>query len=285
MKIKSIIGMALCVSLLSVGLSSCGKGEKSKKNETSGKTSSAKEDVLTPNSEKDFKYTLTEDGTGVCITEYIGTGAKIIIPETIEGLPVKEVTGLAVKNHEYGEKYWSDLYGKWVSPKENITITHISFPDTVEKSDIPLSSFNALVYLKISAGLKQFGKENPWDNEVFDGKTNKEVFKQKYGIYENCKKLKTVILPEGVTYVDGFNGCESLEKIELPSTVNRFGDFAFRNCKNLSEVVIPESVTACTFGTRQGYTDFIDPSYAFEGTNLNLTTQAKIKSLGYEGKF
>lgn len=276
MKIKSIIGMALCVSLLAAGFSGCGKG---------GKSGSSKDDVLTPNSEKDFKYTMTDDGTGVCITEYIGESRKIIIPEKIEGLPVKEVKGLAKKDHEYGEKYWSDLYGKWVQPKENIKITHISFPDTVEISDIPLGNFNALVYLKVSAGSKQIGKEGPWDNDEFDGKTGKKVTKQNYGLYENCKKLKTVILPEGITYVDGFTGCESIEKIVLPSTVNRIGNFAFRNCKNLSEIVIPESVKSVTFGVRKDYSDFVEPSYAFEGTKLNLATQGKIKALGYEGKF
>lgn len=46
-----------------------------------------------------------------------------------------------------------------------------------------------------------------------------------------------------------FDGCEKIESIELPDTVNYIGAFAFNNCSNLRKVNIPKSLTCIKEGT------------------------------------
>lgn len=163
----------------------------------------------------------------------------IIIPEKIEGLTVKEV-GLG-------------LYGK--------TITHIVYPDTVEKYDdcgsigCSLKNCVTLEYVKFSAGCKdvKFG-ELPYLKE--------------------CTALKTVILPEGIVSLPALEGCTALESVTLPSSLQVINMSVFADCKSLKELVIPE-----------GASFSIDNYRTFAGTNLPLATQAKLKELGYTGDF
>ena len=107
------------------------------------------------------------DGAGVKITAYIGKSPKIIIPAEIEGLPVLEVEALVECDHEEDE-YWNDIFAKWVQVKNNITITHIVFPDSVRKTGgdyedrLILDNFDALEYVKLPAGIKEWeDKDNP----------------------------------------------------------------------------------------------------------------------------
>jgi hypothetical protein len=104
----------------------------------------------------------------------------------------------------------------------------------------------------------------------------------KGSVFENCKQLENVTIPESVSriYADGlFQGCELLENVTIPETailmgapeydcenekaiaglmfrgcyslkgfqipdyVTIIGIQAFRDCKNLSYIVIPESVS------------------------------------------
>lgn len=74
------------------------------------------------------------------------------------------------------------------------------------------------------------------------------------GTFSNCKSLKSIEIPEGVTYIgdNTFFNCESLTSIKLPSTLRRIGDHAFAHCKSLESITLPPSL------------EYID-SYAFEG--------------------
>jgi hypothetical protein len=61
----------------------------------------------------DFEYQLNKEGTGVIISEYIGTGGSVVVPSEIEGFPVVSVVKLSGANPE--------------------NITSIVLPDTVTK--------------------------------------------------------------------------------------------------------------------------------------------------------
>ena len=253
----------------------------SESKESKGKSDSSK---LKANPESDFKYTLTDDGAGVKITEYIGKGSKIIIPDTIENLPVLEVTDLAKKDHEYGELYWDYVWDEYRYPTNNITITHISFPDSVRSAEVDLTHYDALEYLKLSAGTLETPDKDDRKNPV----TGKALMNAAFPRIGNCAKLKTVIIPEGPTSMPSFIECPSIESIKLPSTVLYVPGDAFSNCGGLKEVIIPDSVTKIAFNyTQINYwgENRDEICLSFDGTNLNLATQAKLKQLGYTGSF
>lgn len=254
---KKRIILSFMAVLLAFSFSACNKnGNKTNSGEAKSEKSNKDNSSLKENPASDFQYTMTDDGTGVKITKYIGKSPKIIIPATIEDLPVLEVEYLTDKDHEYGESYWNSISSEWRRKKNNITITHIVFPDSVRtlgkySNIIPLdlSDFDALEYVKLPAGLLE--------PDAYFG---------------NCDKLKTVIIPKGLKVMPDLTNCISLESITLPSTICQMGDFT--GCTNLKEIIIPESITSIVFNYS-----------SFEGTHLPLATQAKLKQLGYEGKF
>lgn len=59
---------------------------------------------------------------------------------------------------------------------------------------------------------------------------------------ECATKLKTVVLPEGIKNVGQFHGCENLEEINLPESIETIDDFAFNFCRKLKHLQIPRNV-------------------------------------------
>lgn len=64
------------------------------------------------------------------------------------------------------------------------------------------------------------------------------------GGFSGCRQLKTVSLPETITYIgDGaFKDCIHLEKINIPESVSYIGKEAFCFCRQLKTVIIPEGI-------------------------------------------
>ncbi len=79
-------------------------------------------------------------------------------------------------------------------------------------------------------------------------------------VFYDCKNLKNINIPEGVTNIGSyaFWGCVSLEKVVIPNTITSISSSAFVQCSSLEKIEIPNSIT--TIG-----------SYAFkECTNLTI---------------
>jgi len=63
--------------------------------------------------------------------------------------------------------------------------------------------------------------------------------------FENCSRLKSVVIPDSVTDIgyDAFSGCSSLESVVIPDSVTSIRSSTFENCSSLESVVIGDSVT------------------------------------------
>ena len=64
-------------------------------------------------------------------------------------------------------------------------------------------------------------------------------------ICNNCVNLKTVRLPESITYISAysFDNCKSLKSIEIPDGVTYMGESVFRYCSSLESIVLPDNVS------------------------------------------
>ena len=62
--------------------------------------------------------------------------------------------------------------------------------------------------------------------------------------FSNDRKITSVLIPEGVTYICSyaFAGCTELHSISLPSTLEEISESAFADCTSLTEVTIPKNV-------------------------------------------
>jgi hypothetical protein len=109
------------------------------------------------------------------------------------------------------------------------------------------------------------------------------------GVFNNCKSLASIIIPNGVTSIgkSTFLYCTNLTSVTIPNSVTSIGEYAFRG-SGLSSVTIPNSITSigndafydCSF------TSITIPNsvtsigeYAFCNDTLNsVTFQGKIAS-------
>lgn len=177
-----------------------------------------------------FTFTLSEDGS-YYIVSYRSAAGDAIIPETYNGLPVKEIAD---------KGFYS------------ANITGITIPDSVVY--IGENAFERCKNLKsvtIPESVTHIG------NSAFESCTNLESVKINYGVtaignnlFMECKNLKTVTLPESVTTIGSFafNNCSSLDDIKIPDSVTKIGDYAFYGC-GITKITIPNSVISIGRGT------------------------------------
>jgi hypothetical protein len=264
-------------------------GVESAANTGTASASSAK----TSKSDSDFTVSLTDDGNGAIITGYTGKATTVRIPKTIQGMPVREI-GPSILSSGRGGVVNNTVTDVIIPEGVNIIrssafsysfkLTSVTIPESV--IEIHKMAFYNSPYLKSITlpknlkllGYGAFSSTNidtitlPKGVEIIEGKDHNDP-----GVFEKCKNLKTVIIPEGfsVIHTNMFGACTSLNKINLPASISKIGMWAFGGCSELSSVTIPDTVTTISIHDR-----------AFEGCpKLNLTTQALLKRLGYTGKF
>ena len=92
-----------------------------------------------------------------------------------------------------------------------------------------------------------------------------DIIEIDYDAFKNCTNLTSVTLPEGVVTLGGFDGCEKLQSINIPSTVEKILSGTFDDCVALKQVVIPASVTSLKFSF-DGWT--ADQTIYIEGSPL-----------------
>ena len=115
--------------------------------------------------------------------------------------------------------------------------------------------------------------------------------------FENCTKLKTIVLPAGLTGISTgvFKGCTSLKNVTLQENITVIGEEAFSGCTSLETIVIPASVykilakafdgcealsTIRIENTNPTGSDFSIAQSAFPDKSNN----SKVTMKGYDGK-
>ena len=79
-----------------------------------------------------------------------------------------------------------------------------------------------------------------------------------YTLIQTCgyslNEIKKVIIKKGITSIEdaAFDGCSSLNSIEIPNSVTNISDIAFRDCSSLNSIEIPNSVTSIGVGAFDG---------------------------------
>jgi tetratricopeptide (TPR) repeat protein len=255
------------------------------------------------NPESDFEVILTDDSKGAVISKYIGKATSVIIPKTIQGMPVREIGYLAFAGKNVDRSYlikYSEIrfiddpsIAKITSVviPEGVTsigqyafnycenLSSVTLPSTLESIDG--SAFNYCVALRtitLPTGLKKLGYgvfegsslttlPNPWPSAIT---------RIPGGSFKNSK-LRVVVIPEGIAILgdESFYECKELTSISLPSTIKEIGLQAFFSCPLLTTVNIPESVKEIKFDNLSFY----------RCPKLNLASQAALKQRGYEQSF
>jgi peptidoglycan hydrolase-like protein with peptidoglycan-binding domain/sugar lactone lactonase YvrE len=221
----------------------------------------------------DFEYDLNAAGDGVVIKKYLGKtgrGVKVVIPETIEGYPVTEISGNA-----FGESYPNFTTGKfgW----EVYKFTEVVIPDSVTAIGEGIFFGNDfLVKVTLPGNLVAISDET----------------------FAYCTALTTITIPASVTSIgsgafkytaitavtipplvtniawETFSGCKALTEITIPENITLIGNNAFANCESLVNVTMPSH--PITYHDKQVF---------FNCPRLTLASRKAIKDTGYDGDF
>lgn len=74
---------------------------------------------------------------------------------------------------------------------------------------------------------------------------NKPVREINEFAFMDCEKIRSVVLPAGITYIGegAFQFCRKLQHVVVPDTVLSIGSGAFKYCAQLNEIILPNKIT------------------------------------------
>ena len=174
--------------------------------------------------EPDVPFTFEDVEGGLEITGYIGTNARVVIPETINGIPVIAIADSAFI--------------------EDAVLNEITLPASVKRIGASAFEGSALANINMSA-------VEEIDARAFYGcksLTNIALpdSLQSIGSYafQDCYALLSVAIPSNVKRVETglFQNCEWVAHIQLPEGLEIIGDNAFKGCRRLENVTIGTAV-------------------------------------------
>jgi hypothetical protein len=225
----------------------------------------------TPTAASDFIVKINKAGTGAIITGYTGKAARVIIPATLQGLPVVTVRGF-LENKSIREVVLSSGIREigtsafWGCA----SLTGVSISQGMKKiGDGAFAGCTALIRITIPQGVTEIGYR-AFENctaltkvTILPGpaKIAERTFKDCAaltsvnlpqgiteigdGAFAGCAALTGITVPEGVTKIDryAFWGCASLTRVNIPKSIEIMGSGVFENCTGLKAVTIPDTVT------------------------------------------
>ena len=239
----------------------------------------------------DFVYSVIDDST-ICLESYNGTETDLIIPETIDGMTVTELSGKA-----FGDTP-DQIYETITIPS---TVTYISednpFMYCPSLREIIVSPENAnyisedgVLYtkdkellicyppkkegksFKILEGVKEIGISaisTTSLTEITFPSTLENI--RNFGVSEN-NYLKSADLSKTaleVIKVAGFAECPELSEVILPDTLVELDTAVFMNCSSLAEITLPDSLVYVG-------------QYTFMGTALTkIAVPDSVTDIGY----
>ena len=219
----------------------------------------------------DFKYKVLEDET-IEITEYIGSGSEVVIPEVIEE---KVVTSIKGSFFGYSGDYniESLYFPKGIT---NISTDYI-WPHRL--TDIIVDEENSVYYSEDGV---LFNRVTQTLERYPVGKNDKrycipdEIKQIQWYAFDGCSSLESIGMPSGLTVVGNhaFMDCDALMDVNLPNGLTDIGRMAFDGCTSLTNITIPDSVTMIG-------------EYAFAGCELlesvNIPSNASIGGGAFYG--
>lgn len=250
---KQLIAAVLCVSLL-LGVS----------------VTAVSAEALT---EGDFTYTLNADGTEVTITDYSGSDAAVIVPDTIAGLPVTAIgsaafeastamTSLSLPSSlkTIGSSAFSTCTALTAVtiPDSVVSIGSMAFYNCFSLETIELSPYTYIV------GYQAF-HNTAWLSDAENGPLY--IGRVLYTFIGTMSADYTLVVKNGTAAIApyAFDGRQNLRKVYLPVGLRVIGACAFLDCTMMTYIRIPPSVTTMGGGIFLGA-----PATAVYGVNNTL---------------
>ena len=173
------------------------------------------ENPVTATLENGLDYQVCEDHVKITDCNESAEG-EMIIPATIEGLPVTSIEGFAFFACS--------------------SLTSITIPDGVAHIGMyAFSGCDSLTAIHVDSENQYYMAMD----DVLFSKDRKTLLQ-----YPNGKSDQSYSIPDGVTSIEdfAFSNCSSLTSIIIPDSVTSIGRYAFYGCFSLTPVTIPNSI-------------------------------------------
>ena len=214
-----------------------------------------------------YRYTV-ENGEAT-ITEYVGTEANVTVPDTIGGKPVVAIgtdafaDQLTLKSVTLPDSVTRIEFGAFF---RCISLESVTLGEGIREIDaLVFNQCDKLTYNKYENGSYLGSPENPYlalarmspmvETAVFHPDTRVICG----DAFEDCGKLKDLIIPEGILSIGGF-ALPSLKTISFPATMEHIDSLAFSDCRTPSEITVAEGNTV--------YKSVDGNLFSYDGTRL-----------------
>ena len=178
--------------------------------------------------------------------QYCEKLTRIEIPSSVKKIGVytfAKCENLVSIEVDENNKFYKSIYGNLYS-KNGKTLIRYALGKTDMNFDIP----EGVIEIKDNA----FSECN-----LISVVLPKSVTKIGYEAFKGCKRLTSVIIPEGETSIGiggwAFSGCESLRNVEMSSNVKKIGEYAFHWCRDRMLVITaPAGSYAAKYAKKNG---------------------------------
>ena len=177
-----------------------------------------------------------DDGGWIEIIRVSNAEGVVVIPDTIDGLPVRDVSAGTFMNCDKVTDVIlpEGIDGVWTRTFENCTgLRTVHLPSTVAViSDGAFINCTSLVHINLPQALTEIG----------------------VCAFKGCVRLSHAEFPEGLQYIQAsaFRNCKSLKRITLPGSLVHLEQKAFDGCKQLQHVTVRGSDTRIAEGAFTG---------------------------------
>lgn len=246
-----------------------------------------------PNPITDFEYDFNEDGETLYIKWYKGDSKTVVFPAEIEGMNVTKIGGAgSIGSDPVFSNYTSGKVEHVIIPEGVTEIAYKAFSNYEIKNNA-ITYHSNLKTVQLPSTLKIIREfAFVYCKELTSIQLPNGLETIEYGAFDYCKKLASIQLPNTLKEIRGFKGCDSLEKVVIPASVEKIGGDAFRNCKNLKEVVLYDTLTSIGGGAFLGCNSLTNINIpagiqeigngAFEGTMLtNMTIPDSVQAIKF----
>jgi hypothetical protein len=232
------------------------------------------------------QFTFTTNSGTITITSYIGTNSVVVIPDTINRLPVTSIgqyafflgtniTSVTISTNitSIGERAFDNC----------TSLTSLEIPNSVTYIGESLCSWcSSLTNVTLGSGVTSIGEpafNNCTNLRGINVETNNPVYSSVSGVLfdENQTtlieypggKFGSYSIPNSVTSIGAFAfiSCTSLASITIPNSVTYIGDAAFQDCTSLTSVYFQGNAPNVSYpATTEFYSDNNATAHYLPGT-------------------
>ncbi|EDY85060.1 hypothetical protein VDG1235_4694 [Verrucomicrobiia bacterium DG1235] len=214
-----------------------------------------------------FWYRVVNDE--VTITGYEGTEETVIVPDTVDGLPVTRIGVEAflesdsVRSLTLGENLERIEYAAF---RDCTNLEEVFFGDALTSiGEAAFSYCEALQNITLPMWLTELGDSAFSGSGLVSIDIPHRVTEIGHYAFVDCYDLSEVVIGDKVASigVNAFSHCSNLKTISIPDAVTSIGDHAFSSCTGLESVTIGKGLALIDYKAFVGCTNLV--RIAFEG--------------------